>query len=58
MTEDKRSKESVNYRRTMSLSRRCKTCEYSYGPTDARLCKLVRGEIKPVYVCDLWESKK
>ena len=55
---DKRDKASVNYRSTVSLAQRCKTCRYSYGPVDARRCEKVKGIIKPDDVCDLWEAKK
>lgn len=51
-------KPSVNYRHTISLTQRCKTCKYSYGPTDARRCEKVKGIIHGGDVCDLWEGKK
>lgn len=55
---DKCDKPSVNYRHTISLTQRCKTCKYSYGPTDARRCEKVKGIIHGGDVCDLWEGKK
>lgn len=56
-TDDgKADKAAVDYRGGTSL-KRCGTCKYSYGPADARRCKLVKGIIKPDDVCDLWEKK-
>lgn len=52
----KATKASVHYR-AGTIQQRCSGCAYSYGPVEARRCKLVAGPIKGDDVCDLWEDR-